>query len=281
MRNDPKPTSDRRQLAADEVARFALAGDAILTLENARRSTHVTLWIQAKKNADEGAPLFVKVFTGSDNTNRHHYSYVGTIWQTRRDGSAQEPEFRHGSAKAKLDRDDVRVKTVEWFLGVVRGDRAIPDHVTVWHEGRCCYCHIKLTQPESVRRGYGPICAKTRGLPYGKQTRPAKPKPAPRSTGDLADGETRTTNRSGRRTYTMKNVRGVYSCSCPAWRFQKNPIGARTCKHLGALRGYVVESDRIAGVPTRPAPKLIPEPVPAATVVDDDGLAYEILDLED
>jgi hypothetical protein len=32
--------------------------------------------------------------------------------------------------------------------------------------------------------------------------------------------------------YTVKNVGGVYSCSCPAWRVQKKTINNRTCKHL-------------------------------------------------
>jgi hypothetical protein len=32
--------------------------------------------------------------------------------------------------------------------------------------------------------------------------------------------------------HTVKNVGGVYSCSCPAWRVQKKTINNRTCKHL-------------------------------------------------
>ena len=32
--------------------------------------------------------------------------------------------------------------------------------------GRCCFCSRKLTDPTSVRAGYGPVCAKNFGLPW-------------------------------------------------------------------------------------------------------------------
>jgi len=33
--------------------------------------------------------------------------------------------------------------------------------------GICQFCHRKLDNPESIRRGYGPTCASNRGLPWG------------------------------------------------------------------------------------------------------------------
>ncbi len=46
---------------------------------------------------------------------------------------------------------------------------------------------------------------------------------------------------------------GNYSCSCPAWRFQKGKqIDVRSCKHLQALRGAATEHARVAaGMSTR------------------------------
>lgn len=39
--------------------------------------------------------------------------------------------------------------------------------------------------------------------------------------------------------YTIKRYGHVYYCTCPAWKFQKRPNTARTCKHIDALRvGY-------------------------------------------
>jgi len=62
---------------------------------------------------------------------------------------------------------------------------------------------------------------------------------------DLQDGESTEMKGSARRPYTLKNVGGVYSCSCPAWRNQSLPIEQRTCKHLRKLRGDAAEQERI------------------------------------
>jgi len=52
---------------------------------------------------------------------------------------------------------------------------------------------------------------------------------------DLADGESTEMKGSGTKPYQLKNVGGVYSCSCPAWRNQSVTIEKRTCKHLRKL----------------------------------------------
>ncbi len=61
---------------------------------------------------------------------------------------------------------------------------------------------------------------------------------------DIADGETAEMQGSGAKPYVLKNVGGVYSCSCPAWRNQSLPIERRTCKHLKKYRGEQAEADR-------------------------------------
>src|SRR5262249_56598267 len=69
---------------------------------------------------------------------------------------------------------------------------------------------------------------------------------------DLRDGESVEMQGSGSKPYVLKNVGGVYSCSCPAWRNQALPIEQRTCKHLRKLRGDAAEEARIGGaVPGR------------------------------
>src|SRR5688500_2076936 len=64
---------------------------------------------------------------------------------------------------------------------------------------------------------------------------------------DLADGESTEIKGSGARPYVLKNVGGVYSCTCPAWRNQSTPIETRTCKHLRRLRGDAAEQARLGG----------------------------------
>src|SRR5271168_1794390 len=68
---------------------------------------------------------------------------------------------------------------------------------------------------------------------------------------DLQDGESTEMQGSGAKPYVLKNVGGVYSCSCPAWRNQSIAIEKRTCKHLRKLRGDSAEEERIGG----PAPE--------------------------
>ena len=64
---------------------------------------------------------------------------------------------------------------------------------------------------------------------------------------DLRDGESVEFRGSAAKPYVLKNVGGVYSCTCPAWRNQSIGIERRTCKHLRHLRGDAAEEARIGG----------------------------------
>jgi DNA ligase-1 len=70
---------------------------------------------------------------------------------------------------------------------------------------------------------------------------------------DLRDGETIEVKGSASRPYQLKNVGGVYSCTCPAWRNQSVAIERRTCKHLRQLRGDAAEEARTGGALAVPA----------------------------
>lgn len=72
---------------------------------------------------------------------------------------------------------------------------------------------------------------------------------------DLEDGETAQVKGSGSSLYTLKNIGGVYSCTCPAWMHQSLPIERRTCKHIRAYRGDDAEKERLgtAELSGRPA----------------------------
>src|ERR1700735_2106950 len=79
---------------------------------------------------------------------------------------------------------------------------------------------------------------------------------------DLSDGESTEMQGSGSKPYILKNVGGVYSCSCPAWRNQSLGIEQRTCKHIAQYRGERAEQERLGRsmpVPSRPAS---PKPTP-------------------
>ena len=67
---------------------------------------------------------------------------------------------------------------------------------------------------------------------------------------ELEDGQSVEMQGSARLPYMLKNVGGVYSCSCPAWRNQSLPIERRTCKHLQQLRGTQSEQERVGSIAT-------------------------------
>ena len=70
---------------------------------------------------------------------------------------------------------------------------------------------------------------------------------------DIPDGQTAEMQGSGSKPYILKNVGGVYSCSCPAWRNQSIAIEQRTCKHLRKYRGDAAEEARIgSALPAKP-----------------------------
>jgi DNA ligase-1 len=67
----------------------------------------------------------------------------------------------------------------------------------------------------------------------------------------LKNGDTKEVFGSGKKPYVLKNIDGVCSCSCPAWRNQSAKIDVRTCKHLKAENGEALEAQRIGA--TNPA----------------------------
>jgi DNA ligase-1 len=88
---------------------------------------------------------------------------------------------------------------------------------------------------------------------------------------DLRDGESVEMQGSGSKPYLLRNVGGVYSCSCPAWRNQSVPIERRTCKHLRKLRGDAAEEARLGGAlsaPPRTAAAKADKDVPGLLLAD-------------
>ena len=74
----------------------------------------------------------------------------------------------------------------------------------------------------------------------------------------LTDGETTQMKGSGKTPYTLRNIGGVYDCSCVAWKMQSHPIDVRTCKHLVKYLSVDFELDRVGfdALPTAVKKKL-------------------------
>jgi DNA ligase-1 len=73
---------------------------------------------------------------------------------------------------------------------------------------------------------------------------------------ELSVGESVEVTGSSGSKYVLKNVGGVYSCSCPAWCNQSLPIDRRTCKHLRQYCGEAAEQARLGNLwPARKQPE--------------------------
>ena len=66
----------------------------------------------------------------------------------------------------------------------------------------------------------------------------------------MKDGDVAYVQGSGKKPYELKNVGGVYSCSCPSWRNQGLAIDKRSCKHLRAHLGAAHEDARLGNKPS-------------------------------
>lgn len=179
------------RITVENAGRFALAGDAILTMVRPQRphgsdidpERRFTYRIQRAKpadsdNPDPGRPWFVKVLTGPNNMQ--DYQYLGTIFRER---NGEGLVYRHGK-KSRVYEDAPAARGITWFvkhlssLVVLRGELVRADLFTqpevearitkveatlnkllYYHEGRCGRCARRLTVPESIINGLGPECA--------------------------------------------------------------------------------------------------------------------------
>ena len=94
---------------------------------------------------NEDSPIFVRVLDNPDNTSDG--AYIGFISKrlelvAGRKGKPDAPSF----------------KALAWYLEAWKRDSEIAGQVEFWHEGTCGACGRKLTTPESIERGIGPVC---------------------------------------------------------------------------------------------------------------------------
>lgn len=149
----PLPRAELRDAAA--TLRYMLAGQAIVTFESAKTGTHFTYRISAADKPAATAPRvrpvshFVAVLTAPET-----FVYLGLV---REAGACYE----HGR-KSRVGSAAPSAQAFAWVWARLQEGR-MPSTLAVYHEGRCGACGRRLTTPESVASGLGPICAKRAG----------------------------------------------------------------------------------------------------------------------
>lgn len=132
------PMDMRGQLASGRRAGYILAGHATFTIRNPQTGTRFTYTV---KKPDVRPFYFVGLLSGPDNTA--DYEYLGVV---------DHGVFRL-TAKSHVSATAPSAQAFEWLSRHWEDDR-----VEVWHEGRCGRCGRRLTVPESIESGIGPVC---------------------------------------------------------------------------------------------------------------------------
>lgn len=136
-----------QETAANAIGReFVLAGKAIFTVFS-RSGKHYTYRVTSKES-DSGSKIwFVGLLTGTDNTS--DYEYLGVL--------KESGEVRL-TAKSQHTSESTPVIAIRWAINKLWSGSPIPDGCGIHHEGWCGRCGRMLTDPVSVRTGFGPKC---------------------------------------------------------------------------------------------------------------------------
>lgn len=143
--DSPGPRAELVDPAA--TVRFMLAGSAHVTFQSRRTGTRFTYRVQLadpRPGDDREPPHFVAVLTAPD-----HYDYLGCIFERR--------TYKHGW-KSRIASDAPSAIAFDWVWARLISGEMHPE-LAIYHEGRCGACGRRLTTPESVSSGLGPICA--------------------------------------------------------------------------------------------------------------------------
>lgn len=149
-----------KRIESIEGAReFLTAGKAFFTIVSTKTNKRYTFRVNQLRDSDKkmseqdkNAPFFVSFLNGYDNNSS--YTFLGTIFNKNR--------FVY-SNKSKVKFDSVINKTFMWLFNTITKDKKENFKlIEFWHEGKCGACGRKLTTPESINDGIGPVCKSIR-----------------------------------------------------------------------------------------------------------------------
>ena len=121
------------------------------TLHNNDRNTHLTFKSYRPKGWTVESPVLISLMTGTDNSS--DFGFIGSI---------NKHGFFKVSPKAKVakDRLEVASRSLVWLLTKLRNETEFPEAFEFKGANTCCRCARKLTNPDSIDDGMGPICRK-------------------------------------------------------------------------------------------------------------------------
>ena len=131
---------------------YILGGNSEFTVLNKNTNNRLTFKVKKLKKEDTKAGRedlwFVNVLSGPNN--ERNYIYIGTIVKER---------FIHTKG-SKVKEDSVSFRAFKWIYDYLKVYGDLPDFIEIYHVGKCAKCGRKLTTPDSISEGMGPVCAK-------------------------------------------------------------------------------------------------------------------------
>jgi len=128
--------------------KFLLSGNATFTVSN-KEGKHYTFNVYKSDitaSSSSNPLFFIKVLTGPDNTN--DFTYLGMVLESG-------VKLTRAS---KYTLDSIVYKVADWIVRAIINDGFLPAGYSVNHAGCCGRCGRKLTTPESIKLGLGPVC---------------------------------------------------------------------------------------------------------------------------
>ena len=121
---------------------YIKAGNATFTFANPKNERY-TYKVKYSKKINQH---FVYLLTGANNET--DYTYMGMFAFDR----------VQMTRKSKYKADSIPVKVFNYAMTVISGYNELLNGYFLEHDGHCGRCGRKLTTPESIKAGLGPVC---------------------------------------------------------------------------------------------------------------------------
>ena len=131
-----------------DIRNYVLGGNAIFTLVSTRTGTRFTFHMEKAKSV-----YWISVLDGPENES--DYAFLGSVYRNNKTGWwTMKP-----SEKSRIPLGAPSMLGAGFFIGRINVEQDLDERLEFWHSGKCSRCGRRLTTPESIERGLGPVCA--------------------------------------------------------------------------------------------------------------------------